>query len=84
MIPQLVIMVPVYVYYEVTLAFLGISDPRLPTWGRIIFDALKNQTFQYYPHRILIPVVLLLVTGLGFALLGMSLDRILNPHLREQ
>jgi len=83
MIPQLVIMVPVYVYYEVTLAFLGISDPTLPTWGRIIFDALQNQAFQFHPHRILIPVALLVGTGLGFALLGLALDRILNPRLRD-
>jgi peptide/nickel transport system permease protein len=83
MIPQLVIMVPVYVYYEVTLAFLGISDPTLPTWGRIIYEALENQAFQLHPHRILIPVTLLLITGLGFALLGLALDRILNPRLRD-
>jgi len=83
MIPQLVIMVPVYVYYEVTLAFIGISDPTLPTWGRMIYDALENQAFQFHPHRILIPVTLLVVTGLGFALLGLALDRILNPRLRD-
>ena len=83
MIPQLVIMVPVYVYYEVTLAFIGISDPTLPTWGRMIYEALENQAFQMHPHRILIPVALLVVTGLGFALLGLALDRILNPRLRD-
>ena len=83
LIPQLVVMVPVYVYYEVTLAFLGISDPTLPTWGRMIYEALENQAFQLHPHRILIPVTLLIVTGLGFALLGLALDRILNPRLRE-
>lgn len=84
MIPQLVIMVPVYVYYEVTLAFLGISDPTLPTWGRVISDALQKQAFQYHPHRILIPVAFLVLTGLGFALLGLGLDRVLNPRLREE
>jgi peptide/nickel transport system permease protein len=83
-IPQIAIMVPVYVYYEVTLAFLGISDPLLPTWGSAIYDAIENLAFQYYPHRILMPMALLLLTGLGFSLLGSALDGILNPRLREE
>jgi peptide/nickel transport system permease protein len=77
-------MAPVYVYYETTLAFLGVSDPFLPTWGKVIYDALANQAFQSHPHRILIPLGLLLLTGLSFALLGMALEQILNPRLRER
>jgi peptide/nickel transport system permease protein len=69
MVPQLVTMVPVYVYYEATLAFLGVRDPFLPTWGKVIYDSLASRAFQFYPHRIMIPLVVLLVTGLGFALL---------------
>jgi peptide/nickel transport system permease protein len=84
MIPQIAIMAPVYVYYEVTLAFLGISDPALPTWGRVIYNAIQHQAFQYHPLRVLIPMALLLTLGLGFALLGSALDRILNPRLREK
>jgi peptide/nickel transport system permease protein len=29
------------------------------------------------------PAVLLLITGLAFALLGFALDRVFNPKLRE-
>lgn len=42
LIPQLVILVPGYVFYEATLAYLGVSDPYLPTWGKVIYDALDN------------------------------------------
>jgi peptide/nickel transport system permease protein len=31
MIPQFIILVPGFVFYEATLAFLGVSDPVLPT-----------------------------------------------------
>jgi peptide/nickel transport system permease protein len=83
-IPQIAVMVPVYVYYEVTLAFLGVSDPILPTWGRMIYEAIQNQAFQYHPYRILMPLALLLLTGLGFSLLSSALERVLNPRLREE
>jgi peptide/nickel transport system permease protein len=83
-IPQIAVMVPTYVYYEVTLAFLGISDPALPTWGRTIYGAIQNQAFRYYPLRVLIPLALLFTLGFGFSLLGSALERVLNPHMREE
>jgi len=84
MIPQLVIMVPGYVFYEATLAYLGLSDPVLPTWGKIIYDALTIGAYKSDFYWILEPIGLLLITGMAFAMLGFALDRILNPKLREQ
>ena len=83
LLPQLVIMVPGYVYYEATLAYLGLSDPYLPTWGKVVHDAILNGAYLGHYYWILEPVVLLLVTGLAFALLGFALDRVINPRLRE-
>lgn len=40
LIPQLVISIPSYVFLEARLAFLEVSDPVLPTWGKLIVDAL--------------------------------------------
>jgi peptide/nickel transport system permease protein len=82
LIPQLVIMVPVFVFYEATLAFLGVSDPYLPTWGKTIYDALSNANFINYPYWFLEPIVLMMFTSLAFLLVGFALERILNPHLR--
>ncbi|MBM3136562.1 MAG: ABC transporter permease [Chloroflexi bacterium] len=84
LIPALVSAVPSYVFLEASLAVLGLGDPVLPTWGKLINDA---QTFgalykgMYY--WILQPAVLLMFTGLGFAMLGFALDRIFNPRLRD-
>ncbi|MBN2387236.1 MAG: ABC transporter permease subunit [Anaerolineales bacterium] len=84
MIPQLVIMVPGYVFYEATLAYLRVSDPYLPTWGKVIYDALTNHALQYHLAWLLEPVALLLIMATGFALLGIALDRVLNPRLQQQ
>jgi peptide/nickel transport system permease protein len=83
LVPQLVIMVPGFVFLEATLAYLGVSDIYLPTWGRMINDALTNNVFQGHYYWVLEPVALLVLTGLAFALLGYALDRLLNPRLRS-
>lgn len=84
LIPGLVSSVPTFVFLEASLAVLGLGDPTLPTWGKLINDAFVNGALykgQYY--WILEPAVLLMFTGLAFALLGFALDRIFNPRLRE-
>lgn len=83
MIPQLIILVPGYVYLESALAFLGLSDPELPTWGKLVQIAFSSPMTGEAFHLILQPAIILLVTGLAFALVGYALERILNPQLRE-
>ncbi len=83
LIPQLVFLIPGYVFLEATLAFLGVSDVYLPTWGKVINDALTNNVFQGHYYWVLEPISLLMLTGLAFAMVGFSLDRIFNPRLRE-
>lgn len=83
LIPALVSSVPSYVFLEASLAVLGLGDPTLPTWGKIVNDAFSNGALykdQFY--WILEPAALLMITGLGFAMLGFALDRIFNPRLR--
>ena len=84
LIPGLVSAVPAFVFLEASLAFLGLGDPVLPTWGKIIQDANSNGAlYRGYYYWILEPATLLMVTGLGFAMLGFALDRIFNPRLRD-
>jgi peptide/nickel transport system permease protein len=76
--------VPAFVFLEASLAVLGLGDPVLPTWGKIIEDANTNGAlYRGYYYWILEPAVLLMITGLGFAMLGFALDRIFNPRLRD-
>ena len=82
-IPQLVVLVPTYVFLEASLAVLGLGDPTLPTWGKVINDAYSNGAlYQGLYYWVLEPAALLMITGLAFALVGFSLDRIFNPRLR--
>jgi peptide/nickel transport system permease protein len=83
LIPQLVRVIPVFVFLEAGLAVLGLGDPVLPTWGKLINDARDNGALfngQYY--WVLEPTMLLMLTGLAFAMVGFALDRIFNPRLR--
>ncbi len=82
-IPQLVVLIPTFVFLEASLAVLGLGDPVLPTWGKIIQDAQQNGAlYKGLYYWVLEPAVLLMITGLAFAMLGFALDRVFNPRLR--
>jgi peptide/nickel transport system permease protein len=83
LIPGFVTLVPTFVFLEAVLALLGLGDPLLPTWGRVLNDALgQSAPYHGYYYWLLAPSALLILTGLGFAMLGFALDRIFNPRLR--
>jgi peptide/nickel transport system permease protein len=84
LVPGFVTLIPSFVFLEASLAILGLGDPVLPTWGKVLNDAQQNGAlYQGYYYWVLEPAVLLMFTGLGFALVGFTLDRIFNPRLRE-
>lgn len=84
LIPAIVSLVPSFVFLEASLAVLGLGDPILPTWGKLINDAYtQGALFNGFYYWILEPAVLLMGAGLGFAMVGFALDRIFNPRLRE-
>ncbi|MEM4789881.1 MAG: ABC transporter permease [Thermofilum sp.] len=83
-VPGLISAVPGFVFLEAALAFLGLGDPLLPTWGKVINDAFENgAVYKGYYYWVLEPSALLILTGIAFALFGFALDRIVNPRLRE-
>ncbi len=84
LVPQFVVLIPSFVFLEATLAVLGLGDPILPTWGKVLNDARANGAlYNGHYYWMLEPAVLLVITGLGFAMVGFALDRIFNPRLRE-
>ncbi len=83
LIPGLVLAIPTFVFLEASLAVLGLGDPLLPTWGKIINDAQSNSAlYNGFYYWIIEPAVLLMITGSAFAMVGYSLDRVFNPRLR--
>jgi len=83
LIPQFVTLIPSFVFLEAGLAVLGLGDPVLPTWGKVVNDAYANGAlYKGYYYWVLAPSFLLMLTGAGFALVGFALDRVFNPRLR--
>jgi peptide/nickel transport system permease protein len=84
LIPQFINMVPVIVFLEATLAYLNMSDPLLPTWGKLIREAFSYGGLTGYSYWWLEPFGLMLLTAAGFLLLGSSLERIFDPRLKKR
>jgi peptide/nickel transport system permease protein len=68
---------------EATLSYLGVGvPPPAPTWGNMIFE---GQTFfRAAPWLVLIPGITVMVTVLGFNLLGEGLRDTLDPLRRTR
>jgi peptide/nickel transport system permease protein len=83
LLPQFVLIIPVFVFLEATLAVLGLGDPILPTWGKVLQSGYyEGALYKGYYYWMVQPAILLMMLGVGFSLIGYSLDRIFNPRLR--
>ncbi|HEY5728658.1 MAG TPA: ABC transporter permease subunit [Anaerolineales bacterium] len=83
LVPQLVALIPSFVFLEATLGLFNVKS-NYPTWGRIIYQGLSRGALYGSRFWVLEPLALLLLTGLAFAMLGVALERILNPRLLEK
>jgi peptide/nickel transport system permease protein len=83
LVPQLVTLIPGFVFLEATLGLFNIKS-NYPTWGRIIYQGLSQGALYGSRFWVLEPLALLLLTGLAFAMLGVALERILNPRLLDK
>jgi peptide/nickel transport system permease protein len=70
---------------EATLAFLGLGDPVHVSWGSMLHFAFVSGAIGRGAWWYFIPPGLgIVLVVLGFTLAGHTLDRILNPRLRER
>jgi peptide/nickel transport system permease protein len=77
--------VPAFIFLEASLAFLGLSDPTIPTWGSLLGTAYRNNAmFNGFWWWIALPAAGIIFATVAFALLGYSFDKVLNPRLRDQ
>lgn len=65
------------------LAFLGLggTDPGVPEWGRMLVDA--QRFLGTAPHLAIFPGLAIMVSALGFTLLGERLREALDPKYRR-
>ncbi len=84
MMAQVALGVPGAILTEVSLDFLGLGDPNVPTWGWMLHDAnVYGAAVNGYWWWVLPPGIMTALVALGFALIGYAMDVILNPRLRE-
>ncbi len=66
---------------EAGLSFIGLGDPNKATWGRMIFDGRTSITVAWWAS--VLPGVAIMVTVLGFYLVGDGISYVLSPRTRK-
>lgn len=66
---------------ESSLAFLGLSDPNVASWGNLISDGRKVLRTAWYVA--VLPGFFILVTVLAVSLIGQGVNDTLNPRLNK-
>jgi peptide/nickel transport system permease protein len=68
---------------QAALAFIGLGDPTLLTWGNMLNIAYSDEALSIGAWWWIIPPGLCIaLLGMGLALINFSLDELLNPRLR--
>jgi len=76
--------VPSAIITEASLSFLGVGDPSVLTWGRILHEAeVRNAALNGYWWWVVPPGLGIALVGLTFIFIGSALDRLLNPRLKR-
>jgi peptide/nickel transport system permease protein len=83
LIPTFVTLIPTFVFLEASLALLGWAIPSCRPGARSsTMRKAQSALYHGYYYWVVAPAIMLMLTGLGFAMLGFALDRVFNPRLR--
>jgi len=75
--------VPSAVYTEIGLSLIGFGDPFLPSWGKMINEALYGGAYSKLAWWwVAPPIGALLLLSLAFVLIGFTLEEAIQPTLR--
>lgn len=81
--------VPGAIISEASLAWLGLGDINIPSWGILLFDFSSTQvgtlkSIGEYWFWVIPPGIAIALMAMSFILMGFALDEILNPRLRRR
>ena len=80
---QLVFFAPSAILAEAGLSFLGLGDPRIPTWGQILeYGFRTGAVFLGYWWWVVPPGLLIVITAMTFMFLALGLEPVVDPRLR--
>lgn len=72
------------VFMEAGLSFLGVSDPALVSWGKMMYQALAFTYLEAWKWWLVPPGVALGLTVAGLSLVGYALEEALDPRLARR
>jgi len=79
---QTTLMVSTSILSEATLAFLGLGDPSVVSWGGLLQDAREAGAVSSGDWWYLVPPgIAIAVVALAFTLCGRAVESVLNPRL---
>jgi peptide/nickel transport system permease protein len=81
-IAQAILDISVAILAESSLAFLGLGDPTLISWGSMLNFAFERAVSREAWWFILPPGLAIVWVSLSLVLIGNTLDQIVNPRLR--
>ena len=70
------------VFMEAGLAFLGIGDPALVSWGMMMRDAMKFSYLNVWQWWLVPAGIALSLTIIGLTFISHATEAILDPRLR--
>jgi len=80
-----ILIIPVAIMAEASLAFIGLGDPLTISWGSILESAFTNNAMTLgLWHWFIPPGLGIVFLSLGFALVGHVIDEVVNPRLRKK
>lgn len=81
-ITQLTLLIPAFLLAEAQIAFLGLGDAGILSWGQLISTGRSDLSFA--PWIVLAPGIALFLTILAFNFLGDALLDALNPEAESE
>ncbi|MFP3898924.1 MAG: ABC transporter permease [Dehalococcoidia bacterium] len=72
------------IFMEAGLAFLGISDPRVVSWGTMMRDAMKFSYLNVWQWWLVPAGVALSLTIIGLTFVSHTAESVLDPRLRGE
>lgn len=77
--------VPISILAETTLSFLGLGNPRNPSWGKTLEEAFASGAMTRNAWWYFVPAGLgILAVVLAFTMIGRTLEEIADPKLGHQ
>ncbi len=82
---NIILLVQNAIITESTLAFLGVGDPTIPTWGQLLRSAREQGAISTGSWWLFIPAgICLVLLASSFVFIGYGFDEINNPKLRRR